>query len=142
MPHELDRRLGGALDRRLIDLIDGGAAVGLAHHAGMHHAVDLHVVDEGGLAENLVRQVEALAALADLLHVGDGFTRPAAGRLDRQVHRAGERPVILAGRCAFAQDAAVADRKLAASQPMILAAWSRNNARTSAQACRMATPPN
>src|SRR6202162_1180841 len=27
VPHELDRRFGGAFDRRLIDLIDGGAAV-------------------------------------------------------------------------------------------------------------------
>ena len=73
--HEFDRALGGALDRRLVDLVDGGAAVGLAHHARMHHAGELHVVDEDGLAENLVRQVEALAAVADVLQVGDRLAR-------------------------------------------------------------------
>ena len=30
----------------------------------------------------------------------------------------------------------------AALQPSTFAAWVRNSARTSAQACRMATPPN
>ena len=43
---EIDLALGGALDGVLVDLVDGGAAVGLAHDARMHHAGQLHVVDE------------------------------------------------------------------------------------------------
>ena len=63
--HELDRPLGGAPDGLFIDGADGRAAVRLAHDTGMHHAVEPHVVDENGVAENLCRQVEARAALAD-----------------------------------------------------------------------------
>ena len=78
----------GALAARLIagfvDGSDGGAAVGLAHDARMHHAVAHHVVDEGGVAENLSRQIEARAALADALEIRDRLARAAAGRLDRR----------------------------------------------------------
>ena len=113
MADEFDRPLGGALDGVLVDRADGGAAVGLAHHPRMRHAGKPHVVDEDGAPENLVRQIEARAACADVLKIRNRLALPAAGRLDGEVHRGRERPVILAGRCAMAQDAAVADRKLA-----------------------------
>ena len=71
-----------------------------------------HVVDEGGVAEDLARQVETGAALADALELGDRLARAAAGRVDVEIDRAGERPVILAGRRAVAQDAAVANGQL------------------------------
>ncbi len=111
--HEVDFAFGGALDRFLIDLVDGGAAVGLAHRARVHHAGKLHVMDENGLAENLIRQIEALVAFADVFKLGNRLACPTAARLDGEVHRAGERPVILSCRLAAAQNAAVADGKLA-----------------------------
>ena len=111
--HEGDRALGGAFDAGLVDVADLRAAVGLPHHAGVHHAIDLHVVDEDGIAENLRRQIEARGVMTDGHEIGHGFPRAATGGFCREIDGAGERPVILAGARAIAQDAAVANGQLA-----------------------------
>ena len=107
--HEGDRRLGGALDGGLVDRGDGGAAVGLAHHARMLHAGQRHVVDESGRAENLSRQVEPRRIGADGVVVGGRFARAGAARIDGEIDGRGERPVVLAGALSVAQDLAIAD---------------------------------
>ena len=109
---ELDRPLGGAADCVFVDRADRCAAVGLAHDARMHHSVKLHVVNKDGFAEHLRRQIDARAAFADALEIGDALARAGAGRFGGQVDRAGQGPVILPGRGAVAQNAAVADRQL------------------------------
>ena len=58
----LDRFLGAAPYRFLVDGCDRGGAAGLAHDARMQHAVKNHVVEEGRLAEQLRREVDALNA--------------------------------------------------------------------------------
>ena len=141
--HEFDSALGGALDGGLVDGGDPGAAIGLAHHARMHHAVELHVVDEGRRAEDLVRQVEASGALAD------GLERrsPVCARR-RRSHRPRGSPRRRAsnspGRSACRCEGIWPSRTESslASQPSTCAACARNSARTSAKAWRKATPPN
>ncbi len=112
VPYELDRRLGGAPDRRLVDRFDARAAIGLAYHARMRHAVERHVVDEGLRAEYLGGQVDARGAGADDL-VGRGRLagRPAGG-IRRKIDGGSQRPIVVPGRDAVAVDCAVAHRQL------------------------------
>ena len=56
---------GGAADRGLVDRRDRRAAARLAHDAGMHHAVERHVVDESRLAEHFGGEIDARRVLPD-----------------------------------------------------------------------------
>src|SRR4029077_21224347 len=107
--HELNGPLGCAAYGILIDRTDCGATVGLADDACVHHAVEMHVVNEGMRAEDLLRQIDAGAARTDTPEVGDALALAATGRLDVEIHCAGKSPIVLPGRCPVAKNAAVAD---------------------------------
>jgi len=94
-------------------IADSRATVRLANDTRVHHAVDLHVVNENTLPENLRRQVEAGAVRANGLEIADRLSRNGAGCLDCKVDGAGKRPVVLSGRFAVAIDAAVANGEFA-----------------------------
>src|SRR5438309_3095170 len=68
--HEFDWSLGGAPNGRFVDRLNGGATVWLAHDTRVHHAIDLHVVNEGTFTENFCWQIEARTAFADALEIG------------------------------------------------------------------------
>ena len=72
--HEFDGAFGRAANCVFVDRADCRATVRLTNDARVHHAVDLHVVNENAVAENLRRQVEAGAARADGLEIADGLS--------------------------------------------------------------------
>src|SRR6185437_5537874 len=104
---ELDRATRRASDRSLVDTRDRCAASRLAHGAGMAHAGDDHVVDEGWRAEYLAGQIEPRCGVSDHIVGGDGLARRRASRRRGEVDCGCQRPVIFAGWLAVAQDAAV-----------------------------------
>src|SRR6185295_17892425 len=108
MAHEFNGALGCAANGVFVDRTDRRATVRLANDTRVHHAVDLHVVNENALPENLRWQVEAGAVRADGLEIADWLFRNGAGCLDYKVDGAGKGPVVLSGRFAVAIDAAVA----------------------------------
>src|SRR5438067_11057189 len=74
---DLDRPPGGAADRRLVDRADRRAAARLAHNARMQHAVERHIVQEGGTAEHLVREIGPRQVLPDHAMLARLFDRRA-----------------------------------------------------------------
>ena len=108
---DLDRSPGGAADRCLVDRADRRAAARLAHNARMQHAVERHIVQEGGTAEHLVGEIGPRQVLPDHAMLARLFDRRASGRLALEIDRCGERPVILPGRLSFVEDRPVLDRQ-------------------------------
>jgi hypothetical protein len=106
---DLDRTLGGAADRGLVDVRHPAATARLAYDARMHHAIELYVVDENRRAEDFVREVDAGRVLADNAVLVCRLDGEAGGCRSRQVDAIGERPVILTGRFAIAANCAVRD---------------------------------
>src|SRR5262249_10561948 len=68
---EFNGGLGCATNCFFVDRVDRRATVRLANDARVHHAFNLHVMNESALPENLSRQVEAGAVRADGLEVAD-----------------------------------------------------------------------
>ena len=67
LAHEADRTARGAPDRRLVDSVERGTAIGLTHDLRMRHAVKRHVMDESRFAEELRRQIDARGVAADVI---------------------------------------------------------------------------
>ena len=111
--HEFDGAFGCTANCVFVDRTDRRATVRLTNDARVHHAVNLHVVNENAVPENLRGEVEAGAARANGLEIADGLSRGGAGCLDCKIDRAGKRPVVLSGRFAVVIDAAVANGEFA-----------------------------
>ena len=107
--HELDGAFGCTTNCVFVDRADCRATVRLTDDARVHHAVNLHVVNENAVPENLRGEVEAGAARANGLEIADRLSRGGAGCLDCKIDCASKRPVVLSGRFAVAIDAAVAN---------------------------------
>ena len=52
----------------------------------MHHAVEMHVVNEGAFAEDLSGQVHAGDTGPNISEVGDALALAATGRLDVEIY--------------------------------------------------------
>src|SRR5215472_13936001 len=94
---DLDRPLRGAPESGLVNGRDRRAAARLAHNARMHHPVKGYVVGKSRATEHLRGKVEARHVLADHAVVADALRHRAAGGGAREIHRAGKRPIIMAG---------------------------------------------
>ena len=114
-----------------VQRLQAGSLSRAPHDAAVQHAFEHKVVDEGRTSQ-LCRQIEARHVAADHTMRGDRMPRDGAGHVAGKIDSRRERPVIMPGGNAVAQDASILDGKCHGEQPSVVAAWCRNNDRISA----------
>src|SRR5439155_20364218 len=97
---DLDRPFRAAPQRRLVEACDHRTAARLAHDAGMHHAVENHVVSESGSAEHLGGEINTRRVSPDDVIVAHAPGSRLTGGIAPEIDGGGERPVVVAGRLA------------------------------------------
>ena len=107
----LDLPLAGTADRGLVDLGDRAVRAAGAQHA-LHHAVELHVVDEDRCTKYLGCKIDAGRIPTNDAVIVRRLDGCAGGRRSRQVDGISKRPVILPSRLAITEDSAVFHRKI------------------------------
>src|ERR1700722_13470474 len=95
---DLDRPFAGTADRGLVDGRHPATTARLTYDVRMHHAVELHVVNENRRAEYFVREIDADRVLADNAVIVRRLDGSTCGRRSSQVDVIAQRPIILAGR--------------------------------------------
>jgi hypothetical protein len=83
----------------------------LPHDARVRHAIERHVVNESGRAEQLAGQIDARGVAADNGVVRAWLRRRGSGGLARQTNRRRKRPIIPRRLRALAQNSTVAHRE-------------------------------